>query len=123
MGDDLRKILTLAGSRFEETDNFLGAIHEADAIYMTRVQDEYDPTGRARTLDISRFSLKHKHMEGLKPHCVIMHPLPRREELDPAIDSDPRAKYWRQERNGMWTRVALITMLMGVDHHLVLPEL
>jgi aspartate carbamoyltransferase catalytic subunit len=52
-----------------------------------------------------------------------MHPLPRRLELDPRIDSDPRAKYWRQERNGMWTRVALITKVMGVDHHIVLPEL
>jgi len=52
-----------------------------------------------------------------------MHPLPRRDELDPAIDKDPRAKYWRQERNGLWTRVALITILFGVDHNIVLPSL
>ena len=48
---------------------------------------------------------------------------PHRDELDPAIDKDPRAKYWRQERNGMWTRVGLITILLGVDNHIVLPSL
>jgi aspartate carbamoyltransferase catalytic subunit len=59
----------------------------------------------------------------MKPTSVIMHPLPRRNELDPAIDSDPRAKYWRQERNGMWTRVALMTKLLGMDEKILLPEL
>jgi aspartate carbamoyltransferase catalytic subunit len=44
-----------------------------------------------------------------------MHPLPRRAEIDPAIDDDPRAMYWRQERNGMWIRAALIAHIFGVD--------
>jgi aspartate carbamoyltransferase catalytic subunit len=59
----------------------------------------------------------------MKTTSVIMHPLPRRQELDVAIDNDPRAKYWRQERNGMWTRVALLTKIFGVDRKIVLPEL
>ena len=59
----------------------------------------------------------------LKPGCSILHPFPRRDELDPKIDADPRAKYWRQERNGMWTRVALITKILGVDNKILLPEL
>ena len=51
----------------------------------------------------------------LKAQCAIMHPLPRRDELDPKIDNDPRAKYWRQERNGMWTRAALLAITGGVE--------
>ena len=41
-----------------------------------------------------------------------MHPLPRRQELDPACDKDPRVMIWRQERNGMWVRTALIHLLL-----------
>jgi aspartate carbamoyltransferase catalytic subunit len=44
-----------------------------------------------------------------------MHPLPRGPEIDPAVDADERAMYWRQERNGMWMRVALLVKLFGVD--------
>ncbi|WP_205648666.1 aspartate carbamoyltransferase [Acuticoccus kandeliae] len=120
--DDLRRALTRAGTRFEETDEFLPAIASADAIYMTRIQDEYDVGGESAT-DYTRFHLKASHLTSLKEDCVIMHPLPRRDELDPEIDKDPRAKYWRQERNGMWVRVAVLTMLFDVDSRVQLPDL
>lgn len=123
IADDLRKFLLSEHVSFEETTNFRDAITAADAIYMTRVQDEYDVAGESKKVDSSSYQLKYEHLESLKKECVIMHPLPRRNELDPAIDKDPRAKYWRQERNGMWTRVALITILFGVDHNIVLPTL
>lgn len=120
--EDLRAYLVKRQVRFEETTDFLGAISVADAIYMTRVQDEYDVQGSPK-VDYSSYRLRHEHLASLKGDCVIMHPLPRRDELDPAIDKDPRARYWRQERNGMWTRVALLTMVCGVDSQIVLPEL
>jgi aspartate carbamoyltransferase catalytic subunit len=123
--DDLRQDLkNQTNITFEETSDFIGAISSADAIYMTRVQDEYDHLENApRNIDCSQFHLKPKHLDIIKKDCVILHPMPRRKEIDPAIDADPRALYWRQERNGMWTRVALITKLMNVDHHIVLPSL
>jgi aspartate carbamoyltransferase catalytic subunit len=121
--DDLRQHLLRRHVTFEETTNFQDAIAAADAIYMTRVQDEYDAPCETVKVDYRNYCLKYEHLSRLKQDCVIMHPLPRRDELDPAIDKDPRAKYWRQERNGMWTRVALITLLTGVDHHIVLPRL
>lgn len=120
--DDLRSYLIKRQTAFEETTDFLGAIATADAIYMTRVQDEYDVHGAAK-VGTSGYRLQHEHLKLLKSDAVIMHPLPRRDELDPAIDKDPRARYWRQERNGMWTRVALLTMVFGVDSQIVLPEL
>lgn len=121
--DDLRTMLKTRGTEFIETDQFKEAISSADAVYMTRIQDEYDSAGESKKVDYSQFCLKASHLPLLKSHCVIMHPLPRRDELDTAVDVDPRAKYWRQERNGMWTRVALMTILMGVDQNIVLPEL
>lgn len=121
--DDLRQMLKRKSVEFVETTAFKDAIAAADAIYMTRIQDEYDVSGESKAVDYSEFCLKASHLNSLKPHCVIMHPLPRRNELDAAIDNDVRAKYWRQERNGMWTRVALITTLLGADHNIVLPEL
>jgi len=122
IADDLREFLRSRDVSFEETTNFTAAIEAADAIYMTRVQDEYDQAG-ATKIDTRAYCLKQEHLPLLRRDSVIMHPLPRRDELDPAIDHDPRAKYWRQERNGMWTRVALITILMGVDSHIVLPTI
>jgi aspartate carbamoyltransferase catalytic subunit len=122
--EDLRLFLKSSNVEFLETDDFRDAIAHSDAIYMTRIQDEYDTNvGESSKVDTSAFCLKASHLKDLKPTSVIMHPLPRRNELDPAIDHDPRAKYWRQERNGMWTRVALMTTLLGVDEKILLPEL
>ncbi|MES9955516.1 MAG: aspartate carbamoyltransferase [Sedimenticola sp.] len=120
---DLRDCLNNRGVPFVETTDFEGAIREADAIYMTRIQDEWDEQHESDAVDHSNFCLHYDHLDVIKDDCVIMHPLPRRDEIDPQIDSDPRAKYWRQERNGMWVRVALIAILMGVDHQVMLPEL
>jgi aspartate carbamoyltransferase catalytic subunit len=51
----------------------------------------------------------------MRKDTAIMHPLPRGPEIQPEIDRDPRAMYWRQERNGMWMRVALMAKLFGVS--------
>ncbi len=120
---DLSSMLKSRRLVFEETEDLEQSLPQADAIYMTRIQDEYDRAGESKAIDYSRFHLKHEHLKLMKKDAVIMHPLPRRAELDPRIDSDPRARYWRQERNGMWTRVALITKVLGVDHQILLPEL
>ena len=127
---------------FEESDNFATSIAKSDAIYMTRIQDEWDTKERSnqdnkysnnndyvanKKLDkISKihtnykdfYLLKH-HMKTLKPHAIIMHPFPRRFEIDPQIDQDPRAKYWQQERNGMWIRLSLIATIMGYHDEII----
>ncbi|MEM7696215.1 MAG: aspartate carbamoyltransferase [Pseudomonadota bacterium] len=122
IADDLRADLQGSGVTFEETTAFRDAIEAADAVYMTRIQDEYDGAS-VEAATIAGYHLKAAHLDLLKPQCAILHPLPRRDELDVAIDTDPRAKYWRQERNGMWVRVALIALLMGVADRVELPDL
>lgn len=115
IADDLRQYLTRHDIRFFETDNFSEVIPIVDAIYMTRIQDEYDTGSESRRIDYDRFHFKKEHLNILKKDAVIMHPLPRRLEIDVEVDKDPRAKYWRQERNGMWTRAALIAKIFKID--------
>jgi len=92
---------------------------QVDAIYMTRIQNEYSesPTSEAETFP--EFHFKKNHLAMIQTHCAILHPLPRRYEIEISIDKDPRAAYWRQERCGMWIRAALIAYIFGVDNEIV----
>lgn len=122
MEKDILEFLKRHNIPYTESEDFEPAIREADAIYMTRIQDEHDKVGESRNVDTSRFKLRPEHLDIIKPTCIIMHPLPRRDEIDPAIDDDPRAVYWRQERNGMWVRAALIAYIFGKDKEIMSYE-
>ena len=103
-----------------ETESLEKVLPEADAIYMTRIQDEYDSVaGESSRVDSSKFRIGIPEMAKVKPGAIIMHPFPRRAEIDVAIDTDHRAMYWRQERNGMWVRAALIAYLFQVHHKIL----
>jgi aspartate carbamoyltransferase catalytic subunit len=82
---------------------------------MTRLQDEWDVDGESKAIDFDRFGLSYEMAESFKPNLAILHPLPRRHELDQRLDALPQAKYWAQVRNGMWMRAALIGSVFGVD--------
>ncbi len=90
-------------------------VGDCDAVYMTRLQDEHDKDGETKSIDLSRFSLTEELEPKLRRDLAILHPLPRRGELDTFYDEDPRAKYWDQMRNGMWMRAALIAYVFNVD--------
>jgi aspartate carbamoyltransferase catalytic subunit len=64
-------------------------------------------------LDTSKFQFGLSQLAKLRQDSVVMHPFPRRAEIDPAVDHDPRAVYWRQMRNGMWIRAALMVTIFG----------
>ncbi|MFC1821817.1 aspartate carbamoyltransferase [Thermodesulfobacteriota bacterium] len=103
-----------------ETESLQRVLPDADAIYMTRIQDEHDEiVGESSKIDRSHFKLSLSDMDNIKPDAIVMHPFPRRDEIDVAIDSDPRAMYWRQERNGMWTRAALIAYIYNVHDQIM----
>jgi aspartate carbamoyltransferase catalytic subunit len=113
---DILSMLDAAGVRYEVSADFTGMIPGADAIYMTRVQDEWDSQiGDSARVDVSQYCFRVEHLSLLKPTAVLMHPFPRRNEISPDVDRDPRAKYWRQMRNGMWIRAALIATIFGHD--------
>jgi len=108
IGQDILDLLDQAGTKYVVTKDFASVMPIADAIYMTRIQDEWDVAGESSTIDTTDFSIGAEHMDIIKPSAVIMHPLPRRKEISTDIDNEPRAIYWRQMRNGMWIRAALI---------------
>ncbi len=110
--EDILERLRQAGAAFEIGSDFERAIPKADAIYMTRIQDEWDETrGESSRIDLPRFSFTADRLRLLRPAAVVLHPLPRRQEIAVEIDRDPRAVYWRQVRNGMWIRVALLASI------------
>jgi aspartate carbamoyltransferase catalytic subunit len=113
IGDDVLELLDAAGMEYEVTQDFAAVMPQTDALYMTRIQDEWDSDGESTTIDTSTFSINAEHLDLLKETAVIMHPLPRRSEISTDIDNDPRAMYWRQMRNGMWARAALILSTFG----------
>ncbi len=115
--DDIKNYLSTKKIAFTETTNFTQAIKKSDAVYMTRLQSEYEfEEGRkqAPPYDIEDYCFKVKHLSSLKPHSVILHPLPRRSEIEMGVDQDKRAIYWRQVRNGMWTRAALMVKIFNL---------
>ncbi len=114
MEPDIKAYLEAHGTAYRETDNLSDCLPELDAIYVTRVQSEHDLENESSQVDFSRYSVGVDELRRMKPSAVIMHPLPRGPELRPEIDGDPRSMYWRQERNGLWMRVALIATVLGV---------
>jgi aspartate carbamoyltransferase catalytic subunit len=95
-----------------QTDDFDAAIVGLDVLYQTRIQaerfassDEYE---RYRGVYVVTADV----MQRLPEHAILMHPLPRVGEIDPLVDADPRAAYFRQARNGLWTRMAVLEWAM-----------
>jgi len=100
---------------YEVTDNIEKVLPEMDVVYMTRLQDEYGQINGEDFIDTSRYSINKNNINTLKDDAIILHPLPRRNEISVEIDKDHRAKYWEQVENGMWVRVGLICDMFEVN--------
>jgi aspartate carbamoyltransferase catalytic subunit len=83
-----------------------------DVVYQTRIDRE-----RLQRKDVepTQYNIDADMLRMLKPNAILMHPLPRSVEIDPAVDRDPRAAYFRQARNGLFVRMALLTMLFDFE--------
>ena len=118
--EDVLEILKAKGVEFAVSDNLREAVTLSDAVYMTRIQDEWDTAkGESARIDTSRFKFGAEELRLLPKDGVILHPLPRRDEIATCCDNDPRAMYWRQMRNGMWIRSALIAMTFGFERQIM----
>ena len=106
-------ILEQLNVEYEITDDFEKAMSDMDVIYMTRLQDEYG--GINEIIDINKYSINSSNINKMKDDAIILHPLPRRNEISVDVDNNHRAKYWQQCENGMWMRVALIMNMFGVN--------
>jgi len=115
IGEDILEYVGRSDIEYELVDDLRNHIGDLDAVYMTRMQDEWDVAGESKSIDYARYSITHDMAREFRPHLAIMHPLPRRTEIDPRLDDMPQAKYWQQVRNGMWMRAALIASIFNVD--------
>ena len=108
-------VLETRGIRYRETESLVEAIQSLDVLYMTRVQRErfFNEADYIRLKDT--YILTPDKLESAKEDLIIMHPLPRVNEISTAIDSDPRACYFKQVLNGKYIRMALILKLLGVE--------
>lgn len=85
-------------------------ISKYDVIYMTRSQNEREKNHLGSVFGGSEFVINNKSMLNIKDTAIIMHPLPRNDEISPEVDDDPRCVYFEQMKNGVFVRMALIEL-------------
>ncbi len=108
MKPDILEYLDEHGVRYELESEIERVIGEADVIYLTRIH----PERVADVHGVRRYAVDAALLRKMKSDALIMHPLPRTVELDKSVDDDPRALYFRQAANGLYVRMALLTMLL-----------
>jgi len=113
MGDDIKHALDAAGVPWREERDLATAMREVDVVYQTRIQKERFATQNEYLHARGVYIITPETMTNLKQTGIVMHPLPRVDEIDPAVDSDPRAAYFRQARNGVFVRMALLKQLLA----------
>ena len=98
-----------------ESENLSGAIADADVIYMTRIQKERFPDEDEYAKVAGIYKMTADDLAGAKSGMIVMHPLPRVDEIDPSVDSTKHARYFQQAFNGVPTRMALLCRSLGVE--------
>lgn len=113
MRDDIKDALDAAGVSWEEQPDLEKAMSSADVVYQTRIQKERF-SNESEYLDVKgTYVITPEQMQVLGEHAIVMHPLPRVDEIAVEVDADPRAAYFRQAKNGVFVRMALLKQLLG----------
>lgn len=109
------EILVKNNIEFEEVERLENVMEELDVLYMTRVQKErfFNEADYVRLKD--SYIVNMEKLEKAKNDMIILHPLPRVNEISVEVDKDPRACYFKQTKYGMYVRMALIMKLLGVE--------
>jgi len=114
MPDEYKLFLDKKGLKYYEHRDFSDIISHADIIYMTRIQRERfsDPMEYEKTKN--SYVLKNHMLENTKPNMKVLHPLPRVNEIHTDVDTNEKAYYFTQALNGVYTRQAIITHILGL---------
>jgi aspartate carbamoyltransferase catalytic subunit len=107
IGDDIKTYLDSKGIQHAQTSDLSPALHSADVVYWTRLQKERHTGGNMQ----SNFSIGQAELDVMPDDAIILHPLPRNDEIQTIVDNDPRARYFDQVQNGLYVRMALLDML------------
>ena len=110
MKNDILQYLDRHNVRYEVESDIERVVGEVDVVYQTRIQP-----GRLPRVTGARYSIDSSVLNRMRSDAMILHPLPRTVELDKTVDDDPRALYFRQAANGLYVRMALLTMLLDKE--------
>lgn len=113
MGEDVRRELAAAGIPFHDEPDLDAVLPYVDVVYQTRVQKERFPTPEEYEAVRGQYVIDARSMALLAPGAIVLHPLPRVDEITTDVDSDPRAAYFRQAHNGVYIRMALLEHVLG----------
>lgn len=113
MGDDIKDALDEAGVAWREERDLAKAMASVDVVYQTRIQRERFATPEEYQSARGVYVITPETMDLLKERAIVMHPLPRVDEISPEVDADPRAAYFRQAENGVYVRMAILNQLLG----------
>jgi aspartate carbamoyltransferase catalytic subunit len=113
MRDDLKSHLTEHNVPWIETEDLDAVLPEVDVVYQTRIQKERfaDPAEYLALKGI--YKIDNRALGLMRKYAIVMHPLPRVDEIAPEVDADPRAAYFRQAHNGLQIRMALLDRLLS----------
>ena len=103
-----------AGLPYTQSTSLENVIGDLDILYMTRIQRERFPDEEDYLRLKDSYILDEAKMKLAKPDMIVLHPLPRVNEISTGVDSDPRALYFKQAYNGKFIRMALIMKLLGI---------
>ncbi len=112
MGIVVRAALAANGVAFHDEPDLFRALSEVDVVYQTRIQRERFATPAEYDAVRNVYVIDERALAQLGPNAVILHPLPRVNEIAPTVDADPRAAYFRQAHNGVYLRMALLQALL-----------
>ena len=113
MPEEIVSNLKQKGIEIVETEDFRKAAAESDLVYMTRIQKERFENLSEYERVKGYYVIDEKFLKELKKKITILHPLPRVDEIRPEVDAYPGAAYFRQVRNGVFVRMALLAMILG----------
>ncbi len=117
-----KSFLKAHGMKFFETRSLNDILSEVDILYITRVQKERFSSLRLYDKIKNSFIVGKMALERLNKKAIIMHPLPRVNEISKEVDSDKRAAYFRQAQNGLYIRMAILTLVLGESKNLMLKR-
>lgn len=105
-------VLKESGCEYSFSDSLEKSISDLDVLYMTRIQQERFASREEYEAQKGVYVLDEQKMKLAKPDLVVLHPLPRVDEITVGVDDDPRAKYFAQAEYGMYARMALIITML-----------
>lgn len=109
----MKDMLSAGGHSYKEVSSLDKAMGELDVLYMTRIQQERFASREEYLAQKGAYILDRKKMRLAKPDMIVLHPLPRVDEIAIEVDDDPRAMYFKQARYGMYVRMALILTVIN----------